>query len=219
MIHVYGLSYYLSYYIEASIRSIVINASEPIYLTVVDNKSSNSEFLRSRLISYGWCNRVIGMKDNSRGNALIDMVREYPPDDSEDFFVITDLDILVSDSCDWIKELRECRAKGANIAGFNLSLENYVPPNRGHDTTGIGWWLMLLDKNKFFNLPKGVAYTDHYLIGQLGPLHRAKSHLYHQTWDVWKDYPEYWDLKEKGVPWHEYKSNQIEEIYEKRILT
>lgn len=217
MIHVYGLSYYTTSYIIESINCIYGTSSEPIYLTVVDNKSENSDEIRT-LVRKGsqvkGVNRLIGMKGNSRGNALIDVVRQFPPDDSEDFFVITDLDLRFPSNMCWAKELRDCRAKGANIAGFNLSKENYVWPNRGHDDVGIGWWMMLLDKKRFFELPKNVAYTDHYLISQLGPLYRASRPLYHLNWDCWKDYPEYFALKDKGIPWNERTENEIEEIYE-----
>lgn len=218
MIHVYGLSYLLGGYIERSIIDISCNASEPIHFTIIDNKSESSDSIRQfakGMIIKGFSSRLVGMKYNSRGNALIDIVRQFPPDDSEDFFVITDLDLHIPKDLDWIKELRACRAAGANIAGFDISLENYVPPNRGHTPgVGIGWWLMLLGKKKFFELPKDVAYTDSYLINELGPLHIGKGELYHLTFDAWKDYPDYFALKEKGIPWNKRDENEIEEVYE-----
>lgn len=219
MIHVYGLSYLLHNYIRETINTIQFSASEKIHLTVVDNKSDESPAIRQMCRKFvdssnRHVDRLVGMRHNSRGNALIDVVRMFPPDKSEDFFVITDLDLRVPDTLDWIKELRTCRANGANIAGFDISLENYVPPNRGHDKAGIGWWLMLLDTKRFFELPKDVAYTDSYLINQLGPLHRGKGELYHLTWDAWKDYPDYFAMKEKGIPWSRRDNNEIEEIYE-----
>ena len=217
MIHLYGLSYRLEEYIMDSIIDIYCEAGEDIHFTVIDNKSENSKSIRENLLyakAMGFINRVVCMKGNSRGNALIDIVRLYPPDNSEDFFVITDLDLQLPCGLEWASKLRDCKKAGANIAGFDLSLKNYVPPNTGHDKAGIGWWLMMLDTKKFFELPKDVAYTDSFLIQQLGPLHRAKGELYHLTWDSWRDYPEYWEMKQKGIPWNTYETNEIEEIFE-----
>lgn len=216
MIRLYGLAYYCDSYIKKSIESIYSNLDEDIEFIVVENKSKNSPQIKKDLQNFldsGKIQKAYLMSDNSRGNALIDIVRLDPPTDPEDFFMITDLDLAIP-VAPIISNTRKKIKEGYGITGLSLSTINYGPPNRGFDENGFGWWMLGLNKTNFFNLPKNTALTDSYLIANMGKSFKFFNECYHYSWDVWRDYPEYWEGKNIGIPWNVYMTNSIEEILE-----
>lgn len=217
MVRVYGLAYYCDAYIKKSIESITSDLDEKVELIVVENKSKNSDTIRKDLQSLGdsgLIKKAYLMEGNSRGNALIDIVKLDPLTDSESFFMITDLDLKLPKG-NIIADSRKYLNSGYGVTGLGLDLSNYVPPNTGHtDSLGFGWWMMGIDKNRFNLLPKDIAYTDSYLISNLLPAIKLSYRCYHYSWDVWKDYPEYWQIKQAGVDWSTYTNNTIEDVLE-----
>lgn len=213
MINVYGLSYWMKEYVTLSLSSIARNASDAIDIYVVDNLSPRSQEIGDYCkdaIDRGELKKYIQMDRNVRGNALRTAYDLYPPE--EEFFVFTDLDVVVS--FDWISKLKLAFNQGYNIAGFTLATANYVPPNSGHNPDGIGSWLMGIRKEAYERLPKDVAYVDSYLRHMLAPCKQYKDELYHLGFDIWKDCPEYWE-KHKTVaqPWHQLEMGEVKFIY------
>jgi hypothetical protein len=214
MIHVYGVCWRVPQYVQRTVDSLCRNASEDFRLVVVDNKSIRSRDIATwaeRAVERGSVDLFLGLEDNIRGNALRTGYELSPPDDSEDFFMFTDLDLVVPDGLDWIAETRRMQADPALVAsGFSLSLENYVPPNSGHspDVHGhaMGTWLMGLKRAAYErHFSDELPLVDHVLLNALaahGRIERSRRELYHLGWDLHRDDPEYWQLKLAGIPWN-----------------
>lgn len=215
MIKVFGLAYYCQDYIAKSISSIVDNVDEQIELIVVENKSPHSKIIRESLKQFNRCgfiSKAYCMMGNSRGNCLIDIARSELDGYNEDFFIITDLDILVP-KCNLISKTREAISQGYNVTGLSLSTINYTPPNSGFvDGPGFGWWMMGIKTSEFLKIPEGVACTDSFILNYLKSFKKFPDKCYHYGWDIWKDYPEYWTDKARGIDWNTYTDNTIEEI-------
>lgn len=227
MIHVYTLSYLLTDYIKQSLTSILDNASEPICLTIVDNKSDKSEELFNfikPLIDKGQVKRYIQLKENVQIMALNQALLLYPPDNSESFFMLTELDIVVK-QFDWITETRKMMKDGYILSGFRLSLENYVLPNGGHLDDGVscGFWLMALKTNLFKKwIPLDTALMDNkvrWVMMSFGKMKQNQNTVLHLAWNAHLDYPEYFEKKKRlgngTEKWNKYNTSEIEFIYEK----
>lgn len=213
MIHVYGVCRRVPQYVARTVESLRRNASEDFRLVVADNKSVNSTAIAAwadAAVSRGTVDLFLGLDDNIRGNALRTGYELAPPDGSEDFFMFTDLDLIVPDGLDWIAETRRMQSDPGLVAsGFSLSLENYVPPNSGHDPDpnghAMGVWLMGLKREAYERrFPDELPLVDHVLLNALSPhgrIERSRRELYHLGWDIHRDDPEYWQLKLAGIPW------------------
>ena len=208
MIYVYGLCYRILDYAKKTVDSLRETASEDFHLTCVEGKSCNSE----KFLSWGkQClenkkiQRFITSSTNCRGYGLKWSVENFKPDDSEDFFILTDLDLLVPKNVDWIKEVRE-KMKDNVISGFTLSNENYVYPNSGWcENTNIlkktfGVWIMSVKTKRFLEVyeKQNHVFIDTHIIAymcQYGKRDIINSKLYHLGWDSWKDDELYWNHK------------------------
>ena len=133
----------------------------------------------------------------------------------EPFFIVTELDVVVPNGFDWIKEVRELQQRSA-YTGFPLSLDNYLSPNSGHcDDEGMfGLWLTGLNRDKFFTVyDKSLAKTkkplsDNWLrtaMTRYGPPARSKTRLKHLSWNLPFEEDEfskdYWQRKVNRVQW------------------
>ena len=217
MIHVYGVCWRMPTYVRLTVESLRRNASEDFRLVVVDNKSVNSPAIAAWAQSQVACGGIdlfLGLADNIYGNALRTGYELSPPDASEDFFMFTDLDLVVPDGLDWIAETRRMQSDPAlAVSGFSLSLANYLPPNSGHspDPHGhaMGVWLMGVKRALYDrHFPGDTPLVDHLLLNALGKhgrLERSRRELYHLGWDIPRDDPEYWQLKLAGVPWQTHR--------------
>jgi predicted SAM-dependent methyltransferase len=209
MITVYGLTFWNLKNLQTSLNSIIKNASEPIKIVVGDSYSKNSEQIRKWLLEIGESKLIhsaVFFEENIRTKGFIQMYNAVPPTE-EDFFVFTELDLVVPDGLDWIKEIRDLRKQGAVDCGFSLDLSNYVPPNHGHssDESGnaMGIWLVGVDRRIFESFPKGGRFNDailHQFMESRGKKIRSRKQLYHLAWDLWKEDPEYWALKTTPQP-------------------
>ena len=206
MIYVYGLSYRVASYAKKSLDSIIANASEPIRIIVGDNPSPKSIETVSLLQEYKAGHKISSyllFEKNIKTRAFLKMYQALPPDDECDFFVFTELDLVVPTGLDWIQELKAMRRLGAVDCGFSLSLSNYVPPNSGHDPDlnghAMGIWLLGIDNLIFRKTyPMNGPFTDtllHAHMSQFGKKIRSRKELYHLGWDLWRDDPDYWKLK------------------------
>ena len=231
MIYVYGLCYRILEYAEKTISNLKNNASENFNLICVEAKSCNSnKFFEwgKKCLKEKKINKFITSSTNCKGDGIRWAIENIPPDDSEDFIVITDLDVLVPDNTDWIKEIRN-KIKDNVICGFTLSNENYVPPNFGwHENFVLknkifGTWLMGIKKEPLFKVLKNFKKNNTQIediklikaICEYGTRNIIDKKLYHLGWDVWKDDPEYWKDKHKNFPqcWQtkkdEYDTDEI----------
>ena len=201
-------------YAKKTVDSLRETASEDFYLTCVEGKSCNSE----KFLSWGKeclenkkIQRFITSSTNCRGYGLKWAIENFKPDNSEDFFILTDLDLLVPKNVDWIKEVRE-KMKDNVISGFTLSNENYVYPNNGWcENTNIlkkifGVWIMSVKTKKFLEVYENQnhVFIDTHIIAymcQYGKKDIIDSKLYHLGWDAWKDDEFYWKDKLKKNNW------------------
>lgn len=198
MITLYGLSFRNFPYVRKSIESLINNASEPFRFVVSDNPSdwpnSGTSQIRSflsEMVNKGNLDKVLLFNNNNIGWSLVQAYKDFPPDDSESFFCMTDLDLAVDDGCDWIKEIRTAHdERGAVLTGCTLHMRNMVPPNWGYsgDSDGFGMWLMGINKSIFdkhhtsninvIDSRMRVIFSDH------GPVEKLLSiRLYHMAWD------------------------------------
>jgi glycosyltransferase involved in cell wall biosynthesis len=200
-------------YARRTLESLRGNASEDFRLVVVDNRSVHSAAIAAWAaaeVARGGIDLFLGLEDNIYGNALRTGYELSPPDASEDFFVFTDLDLVVPDGLDWIAETRRMQSDpGLAVSGFSLSLENYLPPNSGHESDpyghAMGVWLMGIKRALYdAHFPDDTPLVDHLLLntlGRHGRIERSRREVYHLGWDIPRDDPEYWQLKLAGVPW------------------
>lgn len=213
MIHVYGVCYRMPDYVRRTVESLRRNASEPFRLIVADNRSVRSDAIAAwarGALERRDLHAFLGLEENIVGNALRTAYELYPPDDSEPLFVFTDLDLVVPDGLDWIAETRRMHADpGLAVSGFSLSLENYVPPNSGHDPDphghAMGVWLLGIRRRLYDeHFPDELPLVDSVLLNTLakhGRIERSRHALYHLGWDLHRDDPEYWQMKLAGVSW------------------
>jgi hypothetical protein len=225
MIHVYGLCYRILEYAKKTVNNLRETASEDFHLTCVEGKSCNSE----EFLSWGneslknkKIQRFITSSTNCRGYGLKWAIENFKPDSSEDFFILTDLDILVPKNVDWIKKIRE-KMKENVISGFTLSNENYVYPNsKWNEKQNIseklfGVWLMSVNTKIFLNIyeKNNVNLIDSDIIRKMsnhGKRDIIDSKLYHLGWDSWKDDKNYWEDKKNKNNWNSRKdSNDTDE--------
>lgn len=222
MIHIYGLCYRILKYPDETIKRLRETASEDFHLTCIESRSCNSdkffewgmECLKNKKIQ-----KFITSSTNSRGYGFNWSIKNFPPDNSEDFFIITDLDLLVPKNFDWIKEIREKMKKNV-ICGFTLSNENYVSPNFGWNEHAVlknkifGIWLMAIKREPLLKVledfnKNDIQIQDNKLIKEIckyGTRDIIDKKLYHLGWDAWKDDPEYW--KEKKYRGWQQKSDK-----------
>lgn len=216
---IYGITYRVPKYAELSIDSIVKNASQEIEFTVVDSLSGKSPEIRDRIlkprVDSGKISRALFPNTNCRGYGLVESFYRFPPKD-EDFFIFTDLDLIVPEGCDWISKVREAM-KEYKLCGFSLSRENYVPPNGGHLEVGFGYWLMGIRTDFFMEYcPRGENLLDTEWRGAAGPSsYQIPDRLYHLGWDLYKDDPAYFEEKRKRIDYKASPGLTNYEVYEK----
>lgn len=211
MIHLFGICWRRLDYVQKSLDSFIKTASEPVSITVADNKSENSkeiiEYLQS-LLKEKKIARILEFEENMTGYAYARMLKDFPPDDSETFFLATDFDLVVPDGCDWIKIIRDAWKAEPNMAlsGCTLDMVNYVPPNWGYggDSDSFGLWCMAIHREKFFKYFNFNGPFYDFLVRQLMGVCGVTQKLldirfYHLGWDIWKDDEEYWKIK-VGTP-------------------
>jgi hypothetical protein len=215
MIHVYGLCYRILDYAKKTVDNLRETASENFNLTCVEGKSCNSESFLSwgkQCLENKKIQRFITSSTNCRGYGLKWAIENFQPDDSEDFFILTDLDLLVPKNVDWIKEVREKMKKNV-VSGFTLSNKNYVYPNiKWNENENIsnklfGVWLMSVNTKIFLNIYKknNVNLIDSDIIRKMskhGKRDIIDSKLYHLGWDSWKDDKNYWEDKKNKNNWN-----------------
>ena len=213
MIHVYGVCWRMCDYVRRTVESLRRTASEPFHLVVVDNHSVNSPAIAAwaeGAVAAGEVDLFLGLEGNIYGNALRTGYELAPPDASEPFFIFTDLDLEVPAGLDWIGETRRMHSDAAlAVSGFSLSLENYVPPNSGHDPDpnghAMGVWLLGIRRGLYdTHFPPETPLVDHLLLnalGRHGRIERSRREVYHLGWDLPRDDPEYWQMKLAGIPW------------------
>ena len=220
MIHVYGLCYRILDYAKKTVDNLRETASEDFNLTCVEGRSCNSESFLSwgkQHLENKKIQRFITSSTNGRGYGLSWAIENFKPDDSEDFFILTDLDLLVPKNVDWIKEVRK-KMKDNVISGFTLNNENYVYPNYGWcENQNIasklfGVWLMSVKKKEYFKIyqKKIVNLIDSEIILNMcnyGKRDLINSRLYHLGWNVWKDDVDYWKHKIKENNWNSRKDS------------
>lgn len=226
MIYLYGLCYRILQYADKTVERLRETASEDFNLICVESKSYKSnDFLiwAKQKIKEKKIQKFISSSTNCKGDGLRWAIENIPPDDSEDFFIMTDLDLLVPKNVDWIKEIRD-KIKNNVICGYTLSNENYVKPNWGwHENDVIqnktfGTWLMGIKKEPFSkvleNLKKRKLQIEDSLVIQeickYGKRDIIDKKLYHLGWDSWKDDPYYWDDKQKIFPTNGWQKNKDE---------
>lgn len=225
MIYVYGLCYRILEYAEKTISNLKNNASENFNLICVEAKSCNSnKFFEwgKKCLKEKKINKFITSSTNCKGDGIRWAIENIPSDDSEDFIIITDLDLLIPKNIDWIKEIRK-KMENNVICGFSLSNENYTPPNWGWYEDFVlknkmfGTWLMGIKKQPLLKCLENFKKTntqieDSKLIKEIcnyGTRDIIDKKLYHLGWDVWKDDPEYWKDKHKNFP-HSWQKNKDE---------
>lgn len=216
-IAIYGVAYRMPQYFERSIESIIKNASEPLNFTVIDSHSVRSaEMLEigKRFLAEGKIQRFLAFKENVRGFGMFKALRDFPPDDSEDFFMLTDLDLIVPDNTDWINLTRSAM-QTREVSGYRLGLTNYNLPNAGHTDDGtFGNWLMSIQKGFLEReFPTRHNIQDYEIIVRARSRVQIKVDLYHQSWDLPADDPEYFAEK-KHTNWMSHPPNMEYEVYE-----
>jgi hypothetical protein len=229
MIHVYGLCYRILDYAKKTVDNLRETASEDFNLTCVEGKSCNSEsFLNwgKQCLENKKIQRFITSSTNCRGYGLSWAIKNFKPDDSEDFFILTDLDVLVPKNIDWIKEVRE-KMKNNVISGFTLNNENYVYPNSGwneHENISKKLFSLIIMSVKtkyYFKIYEKslVNLIDSEIISSMssyGKRDLIDSKLYHLGWDAWKDDSVYWENKKNKNNWNlkkDYDDTDEEPIF------
>lgn len=230
MISLFGLTYRRPEYLVKSLDSIIRTASEPLEITVIDSHSHRSPEILEILQSYleqSKIKRYISCKKNCRGYGFQWAFKNFTPKHSLTF--LTDLDVIVPSygeglvgGSDWISATKRVHGFGGfsvALTSFPLDPVNYVPPNSGHldSYDGLSYWLMGIDTtiyhNYVINNPNADLLTlDSNLVSffrrfttvkrmDQDPSTRSFIKLYHQAWDLWKDDPDYWSDKVKGINW------------------
>lgn len=231
MIYIYGLCYRIVEYADKTINSLRETASEDFFLTCIEAKSCNSnkfyewgiDSLKSKKIQ-----RFITSSTNCRGYGYNWAIKNFPPDNSEDFLIMTDLDLLI-DNFDWIKEIRK-KMENNVICGFTLNNKNYVYPNSGwhenfvKENKYFGMWLMAIKTKPFLEILNNMNENveDMNIINKIkkyGNRDIIDKPLYHLGWDTWKDDKDYWNDK-KSCSWqikydkYDIEQNPVFKVYE-----
>lgn len=210
-VSVYGLSYRIPDFAVKSIESITHN--QEIDFTVVDSLSPASPELRNMLESYvdeGKIARLLKPNGNCKGYGLVEAFYMFPPDKSHDFFVFTDLDVVVPEGLNWLEKVTEAM-RHHDLCGFSLDTVNYVPPNGGYSPIGFGCHLMGI-KMDFFTtyFKRGSSFLDVELRAWANRPFQIPETLYHLGWDIWKVDTEYFADKVKGI---NYKDRPVDLEY------
>lgn len=221
MIHIYGLCYRILKYANETVERLRETASEDFHLTCVESKSCNS----NKFFEWGMkslkekqIQRFIASSTNSRGYGFNWSIKNFPPDNSEDFLILTDLDLLVPKNFDWIKEIRK-KMENNVICGFTLSNENYISPNWGwheeyvKNNKYFGMWLTSIKINPLIEVLSTATgnIEDMHLISAMnkyGNRDIIDAKLYHLGWDAYKDDPDYFKYK-KWWAWQS-RSDEID---------
>ncbi len=217
MIHAYFISYRNYNYVKKSLDSILESASEKIIVNVAHNPdymmmNSGHFLIKEMLEEYvdsGKIERALIFANNNIGWSLVQAMRDFPPDDSEKFFVMSDLDLVVPSGCDWIKEIRQAYAAGGVLTGFGLDLSNHLDPNDGHSELSFGNWIMAPNTKLY---QKHFGYDRNTIDSQivntfasLGTVYKLNTRLIHLAWDLHKPReeggdPEYAAAKKAAGP-------------------
>lgn len=205
MISVYSICYRNLPNTIESLESIVNTASQPLDITVVESESrpSIATYLAEK-VADKTISRAMLFKNNVRGVGLKKAIELFPP--KGDFFILTDLDVVVPSGADWLGEIIRARQEGNIMTGFPLNPVNYVPPNGGHSDNGFGCWLMGVDTNvyintypKHWNIVDGKLIQQHMFYGKVKRINEIS--LYHLGWDLWKTDESYFaqKVREQGA--------------------
>jgi len=205
MTPLFGISYRRLDYLQKSISSI-LDSNPKISCYIVDSLSPHSDQIREwgrKQSNLTW----IESSTNCKGHGLIWSYQTFP---KSDWFIFTDLDIVVPKNTDWFSELSKAM-ETSTIAGFSLDTSNYVPPNGGFSEDGFGCWLMGI-KSAFFDFYLSTKLTSGFTDGDLlwtamqngATITKLPTKLYHLGWDLWKDDPEYFKEKQQGINWQLY---------------
>lgn len=244
MIYAYALCYYCLEYTERFIDSLVDNATEPIHLTIVENKSERSAEIEASMchrVELGRVQTYIQFEENLMLQALRYGYRLNPPGhDSDEFVMLTDSDVLFIGEIDCIGEIDWVRMMkhafsfhDVGVMGWCSSLSNfYDTPNRDFgelrawfdeergfsmDTNFGGYFVCIRKRTLDGFMETDLAVADAVMLGYAQSLGlrtgRFETEIYHQGWDSWRDYPEYfkekverhWDLSATFPPMSEYK--------------
>jgi hypothetical protein len=212
-------------YAKKTINNLRETASEDFHLTCIEGRSCNSKkFLNSgnKWLKNKKIQRFITSSTNCRGYGIGWAIQNFKPDNSEDFCILTDLDILVPKNIDWIKKIRE-KMKDNVICGFTLSNENYIHPNYGWNENEniekklFGIWLMSVKTKYFLDIyeNKNMNLIDSDIIISMckyGKRDIIDDKLYHLGWDAWKDDKGYWNHKITENDWDSRKDpNEFDE--------
>jgi hypothetical protein len=231
MINLYGLTYRVPTYAIKSIDSLIRNASEPFSMTVCDNFSEGSSEIRDYLkqkVDSGDIKRALLFKENNIGWSLCTSLIEFPPDNSEKFFCLTDLDLVVPEGCDWISHIKKAHyQENCILTGCTLDMSNYYnTPNHGYggDDDGFGIWLLGINTELYYRHfpPDRTNVVDFHMRQTFGMLGRVKKildiRLYHLAWDLWKDDLEYFQFKKNSPGWcyRGLPENMEYELYERK---
>ncbi len=194
-------------YFEKSIESIVSQSSEPLHITVVDSKSERSDQIleiAQRFLAEGKIQRFLACSENVRGFGMFRALRDFPPDPSEDFYVTTDLDLVVPAEVGYWNLLTRKAMEHHVLSGFSLDTANYLPPNSDHTGDGFGNWLCGIKKGFLEREFPARQNIQDYELGlramQNGNAkYQIPARLIHLSWDLWKHDPEYFSDKKNTV--------------------
>jgi hypothetical protein len=208
MIHFYGMTYWMVEYLQATIDSLLAEASEAVHITIIENNSPrSSEFLSWGLeqLTKNRIQRLITSSTNDKGLGVTWAIKNFPPSDDEDFFVCSDMDLILPANYDWIRSIRNSMKRHV-ICGHSLSPENYLPPNRGWGREGnvFGMYFVGIKKCVFNSWPANKNIQDVLLLKhaeRFGSRQKILTELYHLGWNIPKDCPAYWQEKLAGVDW------------------
>ena len=217
MISLYCITHELLEYASMSLKSILsVVDSSKLDVTVIDAKSCRSDEISvwgRKLVDNGRINRFVSASENCKGEGLVWAFENFPP--SGKFCVFTDLDLLVD--FDWLADTEASFFEyyPYEVTGYSLKTDNYVKPNYGFVENGFGTWLMGCEVDFYRNYLKNYStHIDGQVLNTANCWWKSTKTLYHSGWDAWKDYPEYWERRKKGVDW-EKRTNSLYTIYEK----
>lgn len=130
MVYIYTVAYWSESYIDRMIRNIRATTESDINITVAENQSPNPKVGKvcRQLLKEGLIDTYIKFTPNIYMQFGREAYLLSPPgEDSEDFIVVSDGDLLVPEGVDWVEEIRQ-RFVYPEIAwtSFNLNPINYL---------------------------------------------------------------------------------------------
>lgn len=213
MIKFFGITHFTPKYLLETLENI---SDLDLEITILDSKSPYSEHNKEiclEFLSKKKIKRFVECSGNCKGLGLKYCALRFKSEDK--FFIMSDMDVL-DPSKKWLDLLTESMNEDYLLTGFSLDRSNYVPPNGGHSDFGFGFWFMGV--NSKFYYEHGHNYTVDWKIRAaalpLGRINQLQHKLIHRGWDVWKDYPEYHNVKTRGINWAEPLPNITYTVHE-----